>query len=123
MQQASIAMLMAVVGVILARAKKRAARAADEEFREVFNGQSEDGSLQWRVVEDDFAIVARFWSHRAELEGLKLIIKIGALTKEVTLKPVANNQVGGQARIEGEERDQLPDDWQLCIESVTLTER
>jgi hypothetical protein len=123
MQQAAIVGLMAIVGVVMARAKKRGARAADEEPREIFNGQSEDGSLQWRVVEDDFAIVARYWSHRPELEGLKLAIKIGGLTKEVTLKRVPNNQVGGQTRIEGEERGQLPDDWQLRIESMTLPER
>lgn len=119
LQQALAAGLIAVV---IARARRQGARAADQQFREVYDGQSEDGSLLWRVVEDDSGIVARFWSHRLELEGLRLRIKIGSLTKEITLKRVTNDQVGGQARIEGAERQQLPDDWHLFVESVTLPE-
>lgn len=110
------------IAVVIARARRRGARLADGEFREVYDGQSEDGALRWRVVEDDSGIVARFWSHRLDLEGLQLKINIGSLTKEITFKRVANDQVGGQARIEGAERQQLPDDWQLCVESVTLPE-
>lgn len=112
-----------LIAVVIARARRRGARMADEEFREVYDWQSEDGMLRWHVVEDDSGIVARFWSHRLDLEGLQLIINIGSLTKEITFKRVANDQVGGQARIEGAERQQLPDDWQLCVESVTLPEQ
>jgi hypothetical protein len=81
------------------------------------DGQTEDGSLRWRVVENRWGeFIVRFGSHRLEFEGVTLIVKIGGLSKRVTLRKVDDDQVGGRATFTREERLQMPDDAQLIIE-------
>ena len=89
-------------------------------FTEPQDGQMEDGSLRWRIVEEESGeLVARFGSHRLELEGEKLLLKAGAIEKPFILERVAEDQVGAKVAFTREERAELSKDAELTIDILT----
>jgi hypothetical protein len=81
------------------------------------DGQTEDGALRWRVVEDEWGdLVVRFGSHRMELEGVNFVLKAGPIQKEVVLEAVTDDQVGAEVIFTREERTEMPEDIQLTVD-------
>lgn len=111
----------ALIGAILvSRVRRLKLRAAVE--TEVQNGQTENGELQWQSVDDESGeLIVRFSSHRPELEGARLILRVDPLPrKEVTLERKAKDEVGAELRIAAKEREQLPDNVELIIDDIIL---
>lgn len=83
------------------------------------DGQTEDGVLRWRIVEDEEGnLVVRFGSHHLELEGVRVSLQAGDWTAEAVLAPVAPDQVGAEITIPWEERERLPAGADLRITHV-----
>jgi hypothetical protein len=75
----------------------------------VEDGETKDGSLRWRIVEDDDQnLVIRFGSHVLELEGVHLRLKAGMWQREVVLTRVTPDQVGAEIGLTQEERSGAP---------------
>jgi len=121
-QMRALAELRIIVGlVLLARVRRFGALAAGQ--GEIQDGQTEDGALRWRIVDDESGdLIIRLGSHRLELEGFKVALRAGPMTKEVTLQRLAKDQVGAQLLIAREEREALPDDVELIIDDLTPPE-
>ena len=85
----------------------------------VEDGQLEDGSVRWRYVEKESGErIIRFGSHRMELEGFKILLKVGELSKIAVLKPVTQNQVGAEIIITAHEIDKIPAETSLMIDVI-----
>lgn len=83
------------------------------------DGQTEDGALRWRIVEDEEGnLVVRFGSHHLELEGLRVLLRAGDWTAEAVLTRVAPDQVGAEVTIPREERERWPTGADLRITHV-----
>jgi len=106
------------IRVSLAGAEARGLEARG--LTEPQDGQMEDGSLRWRVVEEDSGeLVVRFGSHRTELGGVNLVLKAGPIRKRFVLKPVTEDQVGAKVAFTRKERAELSEDAQLTIDILT----
>ena len=83
------------------------------------DGETEDGSLRWRIVEDEEKnLTIRLASHHLELEDVQFKLQAGPWHKEVTLRRVAPDQVGAGDTILAKEREELPVDVALNIRLV-----
>ncbi|MBV7339282.1 hypothetical protein KFU94_65910 [Chloroflexi bacterium TSY] len=92
-----------------------AAQAATNQ--QIEEGQTKDGMLRWRIVEDEEKnLVIRLASHQRELDGIKLRLWVGEWQDDLTLHRVASDQVGAETLIPCEEREQLPVEAALHIE-------
>jgi len=86
----------------------------------VEDGQMEDGSVRWRYVEKESGErIVRFASHRVELEGLKIMVKAGQLSKTVVLKPVTQGQLGAEVTFTSQESEKIPAEALLSIDVLT----
>lgn len=87
--------------------------------QQVEDGQTEDGSLRWRIVEDATGnLTIRFGSHRLELDRVRLRLQVGNLQRDMVLSRVASDQVGAETVITRDERAQLPANAALGIELI-----
>ena len=81
------------------------------------DGQTEDGTLRWRFVEDEAGnLTLRFGSHALELEGVCLRLTAGPWRRDLVLEREGSDQVGAETVITREERAALPDVAGLRIE-------
>ena len=86
----------------------------------VEDGQMEDGSVRWRYVEKESGErIVRFGSHRMELEGLKILVQAGELSKTVVLKSVTQDQVGAEVMFSAQESEKIPAEALLSIDVLT----
>jgi hypothetical protein len=84
------------------------------------DGQIDDGSVRWRYVEKESGErVVRFGSHCMELEGLKILVKAGQLSKTVVLKSVTQDQVGAEVTFTAQESEKIPAEALLSIDILT----
>lgn len=90
------------------------ARAATPRIED---GQTEDGSLRWRIVEDEEGnLTVRFGSHVLAWEGLRLRLRVGDWYRDLALAKAAPDQVGAETVISRAERVQFPVDAVLGVE-------
>ena len=82
----------------------------------IVDGETPDGLLHWRIVEDDQALTVRLDSDALELEGTRLRLMAGNLERIVTLAKVAPDQVGAEAVFSREERAHVAEGEPLRIE-------
>lgn len=81
------------------------------------DGQTEDGTLRWRFVEDEAGnLTLRFGSHALELEGVCLRLTAGPWRRDVVLEREASDQVGAATVLTREERAALPVEVELRID-------
>jgi len=82
------------------------------------DGQTEDGILRWRSVEEESGdLVFRFGSDHMELVGQKLLLKVGKIKKEVVLESkMRGKQAGAKTIFTREERMEMPEDEPLTLE-------
>jgi hypothetical protein len=86
----------------------------------VEDGQMEDDTVRWRYVEKESGErIVRFGSHRMELEGLKILVKAGQLSKTVVLKSVTQNQLGAEVTFTAQENEKIPAEALLSIDVST----
>ena len=86
----------------------------------VEDGQMEDGSVRWRYVEKESGErFVRFGSHRLELEGLKILVKAGQISKTVVLKSVTQDQLGAEVIFTAQESEKIPAEALLSIDVST----
>lgn len=86
----------------------------------VEDGQMEDGSVRWRYVEKESGeCIVRFGSHRMELEGLKILVQAGEVSKTVVLKPVTQDQIGAEVMFTAQESEKIPAEALLSIDVLT----
>lgn len=96
------------------------AGAYADSAKALFDGQTEDGSLRWRIVQDQKKnLIVRFGSHELELEGQRVRLRIGEWERQVALRRVAPDQVGGEIVITRAERIELLAKMSPSIELVT----
>lgn len=81
-------------------------------------GQTEGGELSWCISEESGGVIVRFSSYNLQLDGAKFLLKAGPLKKEVTLRPVTEDQVGAEVFFTWEERSQMAPDTFLSIEAI-----
>ena len=60
--------------------------------------------------------IVRFGSHRMELEGLKILVKAGQLSKTVVLKSVTQDQLGAEVTFTAQESEKIPAEALLSID-------
>lgn len=115
--------LRAVIGLVLLKRIARRGVAFRSAEADITDGQTEDGILRWRIVDEPSGeLIVRLWSHCPTLEGVTVKLRIGELVKDMELKPVMPEQVGAEVRIPARERNQLPEDAQLVIDDIIIPE-
>jgi hypothetical protein len=85
--------------------RPEAVRRRGEDAEEVWRWQSEDGRLLVRAVMEknaDFTIY--FSSKELELEGSRLVYRLGAFNQELTLRRVSESEVAAQVAVPWEYR-------------------
>lgn len=81
------------------------------------DGQTDDGTLRWRIVEDEERnLMIRLGSHEIALEGVELRMQSGSWQQLVVLQKVAPDQIGAEAIISREQRTKLDVTAKLQIE-------
>lgn len=82
------------------------------------DGQTEDGTLRWRIVKDEEGnLTVRFASHVLG-EGMRLRLYAGDWHRDIVLGKVAPDQVGAETVITREERQRMPDSVELRVEPL-----
>ena len=114
-QRLTAALTGVALMTLVARRRARAATPITEE------GQVElaQGTLRWRIVEESPGdLVIRFGAHQPDWNGLALAVTAGSWSREVVLRPVAEDQVGAELVLTSVERAALPHDAVLRIAQV-----
>lgn len=90
--------------------------AADSSIED---GQTKDGMLQWRFVEDGAGnLTVRFGSRAMELEGVRVRLRAGPLQRDAVFREEAPDQVVAETVIAREERAELPADAELRVDLI-----
>jgi anti-sigma factor RsiW len=92
-----------------------AAATFDEERREIWNWQSEDGSLRGHaVLAGNGDLTFRFESKELNLDGRRFHLRLGSLPREMVWQRVSETEVGAKIVIPRSER--LSDTTEISLE-------
>ena len=69
------------------------------QVEELWRYKSQDGHLEVRAVIEGSELIARFSSNEMELEGTRLRLRLGQLSRELTLRRVSESAVAAQVAI------------------------
>lgn len=93
-----------------------AAATDDEDGREIWNWQSDDGRLRGHaVLEKNGNLTYRFVSGELELQGARFYLCLGALRREVVLRRVSETEVGARVVVPAHARPADPADFSLEV--------
>ncbi|MGH9428389.1 MAG: hypothetical protein ACRD2L_19050, partial [Terriglobia bacterium] len=116
-----IAVALALAGVVIHRKSRsrRGERGASAESK-IEDGQSADGVLRWRIVENESdGLEAQFTSQNLQLDGYTLTVRYRQLLKKATLRRETEDQVYAKFLFTPGELEILPDGAELTIEDIT----
>jgi len=115
-----IVVALALAGVVIHRKSRsrRGERGASAESK-IEDGQSADGVLRWRIVENESdGLEAQFTSQNLQLDGCTLTVRYGQLHKIDTLRRGSEDQVYAKFLFTPDELEILPDGAVLTIEDI-----